>query len=119
MLIFFTLFQEVKDFQSWSFNLTEANLTPESKPKWVQSYSFKEAFNLDDLSPASMDSLVHRLAANKTELQKYWEFKVKSGDPFLEEGCDDECLLNNLCEIVTTETGDDEKCQQLGAIFLK
>ena len=106
----------MNDFESWSYNLTEANMSNKS-PKWTQMYSFKNAFNLTDLSPASMDQLVKRMSTDKVLLKKYWEFKVKKGDPFLAQGCDDKCLLNHLCTVVTTEFGDDKNCQELTRNF--
>jgi hypothetical protein len=108
--------QQVNDFDSWYYNLTEANLSNKS-PKWQIMYSFKKDFNMTDLSPASMDELMTRFSQDKALLTKYWQYKVKKGDPFLAEGCDDKCLLNHLCTIVTSEFGDDKKCQELSKKF--
>lgn len=51
---------EVIDHQTWIFNLTEANLS-EMKPRWFKEYSFREAYNLSDVSPATL----HSMLANK------------------------------------------------------
>lgn len=56
---------EVLDYESWHYNLTEANLHPHTPPNWKKTYSFKEAYNLTDLSPATMDGLVQRLGRDR------------------------------------------------------
>lgn len=83
----------------------------------MQLYSFSRDFQLSNVSPASLDGLVRRFASNPAELRRYWEFKVKRGDPFIAAGCDGDCLLNHLCQIVTNEANDDTKCNALAAIF--
>ncbi|XP_063243966.1 sphingomyelin phosphodiesterase-like isoform X2 [Bacillus rossius redtenbacheri] len=104
----------VADAVAWSFNLTEANLRPEREPAWRELYSMREEYGLRDLLPARLDSLVHRMAANHDLLQRNY---VKQGDPQLVEGCDDLCLKAKLCEIVTVESGNLDKCDELGREF--
>ncbi|XP_035772890.1 sphingomyelin phosphodiesterase-like [Anopheles albimanus] len=108
---------QVSDFESWYFSLTEANQNPARNPIWMQLYSFNRDFQLSNVSPASLDTLVRRFASNPAELRRYWEFKVKRGDPFIAAGCNGDCLLNHLCQIVTNEANDDSKCNALAAIF--
>lgn len=60
---------EVLDFDSWHYNLTEANLSPGQPPRWQKTYSFKAAYDLEDLSPHSMDGLVQRLAKDENLLR--------------------------------------------------
>ncbi|XP_063243970.1 sphingomyelin phosphodiesterase-like isoform X6 [Bacillus rossius redtenbacheri] len=107
----------VADAVAWSFNLTEANLRPEREPAWRELYSMREEYGLRDLLPARLDSLVHRMAANHDLLQRYARNYVKQGDPQLVEGCDDLCLKAKLCEIVTVESGNLDKCDELGREF--
>ncbi|XP_058058895.1 sphingomyelin phosphodiesterase-like [Anopheles bellator] len=110
---------EVTDFESYAYNLTDANLTPSQRPSWFRMYSFQEEYGLSDLSPAGLDEMVRRLAtpAAREELQRYWEFKVKLADVALRSGCDENCLLNHLCEIVSNQADDDRKCQELTETF--
>lgn len=61
---------EVLDSVTWTYNLTEANLHPDRPPKWFKSHSFKEAYNLNDLSPDSLDGLVMRLAKDRDLLRQ-------------------------------------------------
>lgn len=58
---------EVVDFESYMFNLTDANAHPYQTPNWYKSYSFKDYWNLKDLSPASVNGLVERLVADDNE----------------------------------------------------
>ncbi|KXJ72005.1 sphingomyelin phosphodiesterase-like [Aedes albopictus] len=108
---------EVTDFESYYFNLTEANLHPQRDPLWTPLYSFSQDFTISNVSPASLDTLVRRFGQTPSELHRYWTLKVKRGDPFLDAGCDGECLLNHLCEIVTNEANDDRKCNELVSAF--
>lgn len=61
---------EVVDFESYMFNLTDANLHPYQMPNWYKSYSFKNYWNLKDLSPKSFNDLVERLVADESEAYK-------------------------------------------------
>lgn len=65
------------------------------------------------MSPASLDDLVQDFAEDPAKLLNYWEHKVKQGDTSLAVGCDEECLSHHLCEIVTTEFGNNPRCDQL------
>lgn len=60
---------EVLNYDAWHYNLTEANLFPNRPPAWQKTYSFKEAYNLEDLSPKSMDGLVQRLGSDRELLK--------------------------------------------------
>lgn len=44
---------------------------------------------------------------------QYWERKEKYSDWMLREGCDDKCLKENFCDIVTMVHGDNRKCEEL------
>lgn len=106
---------EIIDQETYIFNLTEANLTPEQSPNWFKEYSFREAFSVTDLSPYSLSKLVNDTfrtdrnalykVASITNLNKinaytthfiryfqYWSYKHKLADPKMEAGCDDACL---------------------------
>lgn len=50
---------EVIDFDTYIFNLTAANLSPDQPPKWFKEYSFREAFGITDLSPYTLSKLVN------------------------------------------------------------
>uniref|UniRef100_A0A182Q737 Sphingomyelin phosphodiesterase n=1 Tax=Anopheles farauti TaxID=69004 RepID=A0A182Q737_9DIPT len=110
---------EVTDFESYAYNLTAANLTPDERPDWFRMYSFREEFGVSDLSPAGVDELIQRLGtpAGRSELRRYWEYKVKLADASLANDCTESCLLNHLCEIVTNQADDDRKCQELSETF--
>lgn len=108
--ITFFLLQNVLDYESWIYNLTKANLHVDIGPQWFKLYSFKQQFNLQNLSLSSLDDLMHRFATNTSLLHKFWELKMKNGDPVMRVGCDKKCLVNAMCDIVINETGDNRKC---------
>lgn len=99
--------QQVIDHETWIYNLTEANLNATISPNWFREYTFTDAYNVTDLSPASLDELMTTFALQPELISTYWMYKVKMGDPSLEDGCEYECLAKHLSEIVTTEFGAD------------
>lgn len=72
VLIFFK--QEVLDFESWSFSISDANRNPQFLPNWQKLYSFKEAYGLKDLSPPSIAELVQRMTEKESLTQDYYRF---------------------------------------------
>ncbi|XP_058060620.1 sphingomyelin phosphodiesterase 1-like [Anopheles bellator] len=99
--------------ETWVYNLTAANLTPDRRPTWFRAYSFKDYYQLSDLSLESLGGLVRRFAQSEEQLAGYWRAKQKHSDPLLEEGCTGSCLRDALCAIVRTEHEDDGACQRL------
>lgn len=62
---------DVLDHETWIFNLTEANLTPHKSPRWFKEYSFRDAYNVTDLKPATLSHLVHNVWKNdRSSLEK-------------------------------------------------
>lgn len=69
---------------------------------------------MKNLSPVSLDRLLSEFALDPKKLQTYWQYNVKQSDIFLAIGCDDACLLRELCKIVTTEyRAKNKRCEQL------
>ena len=106
---------EVLNVESWIYNLTESNLTPEKAPRWFKHISFKEQFDLEDLSPASVDDMVYGFITDPAMLHKYHEFRVKAGDPYQLQECNSNCQKKDLCEIVSSDNSRDDKCKELVA----
>lgn len=42
---------------------------------------------------------------------------MKAGDPYMQAGCNDECLRNHVCAIVVNEHDDMRRCNQVLAVF--
>ncbi|XP_025831872.1 sphingomyelin phosphodiesterase-like [Agrilus planipennis] len=106
------------NYEHYTYNLTEANLAGANvKPRWYQLYSFKDAYNLDEMNLDTVASLVERMAGNSSLAQLYYRNKYKNSDPFIEQGCDNECISDNLCEIVTSLYTDDTQCNVLESIM--
>ena len=55
-------------------NLTEANLQgPTEDPLWFELYTATSEYDLDDLSPESMDRLFQSMASDEQLFQRYYE----------------------------------------------
>ncbi|XP_075148874.1 sphingomyelin phosphodiesterase-like [Haematobia irritans] len=103
---------QVVDHSTWIFNLTQANEAGEkAKPEWYKEYKFTEF--TDDLSPAGINALLEKMAAEPSVLRKYWEYKATSADPKLNAGCNDKCLLSTICSLATSEYGENRRCKEL------
>lgn len=107
----------MNEVETYTYNIAEANVTPGNRPRWFKLVSFAQFFGLPNLSPASLHVFVDRLARSRSLLHQYWLFKVKESKPRIEGGCNDDCLRNQLCDIVRNEFDDDRRCNALVAIF--
>ncbi|XP_013190308.2 sphingomyelin phosphodiesterase 1 [Amyelois transitella] len=101
----------------FSYNVTEANLTPNRRPHWFQLYDFKNSFDLIDLSPASIDKLVHAMSSGGYYLDLYAAYYSKLSDARWPV-CDHECKVNYLCNIVITELWDRRKCEEITRLYM-
>lgn len=77
-VVYLHYLQEVLDYDEWSYNLTEANLTPDISPRWFKLYSFTEAYGVDDLSPSNLNELAERFARDKSLLEQYYRYTLFS-----------------------------------------
>ncbi|XP_037951691.1 sphingomyelin phosphodiesterase 1 [Teleopsis dalmanni] len=104
---------QVVDEETWIFNLTEANVFgAEKKPVWYKAYQFSKEFT-NDLSPAGIDALLEKFAENPELLRKYWQHKITLGDPSLQKGCDNKCLMTTICRLATTSYHNKTRCKAL------
>lgn len=110
------------DHETLIYNLTEANLNRNSRPVWYQEYTFSNAYEISTLSPAALDVMLTSFATNHDLLRLYWQHSVKMGDPSLKNGCDNKCLLSNICGItqqLSTIGAKDARCDELTELFWK
>uniref|UniRef100_T1P974 Sphingomyelin phosphodiesterase n=1 Tax=Musca domestica TaxID=7370 RepID=T1P974_MUSDO len=106
---------QVVDHETWIFNLTEANNAgKDASPNWFREYTFSEEFT-SNLSPASIDSFLDKMAENPDLVRKFWRYKMTSADPRLAEGCGKSCLLSTLCRIATSVNDQKTRCEELKA----
>lgn len=68
------LFQDILDIDTYIFNLTEANRTPDRTPVWFKSYSMKDAYGLDNLSPENIHQFVEQMFNDEEKYCLYWRF---------------------------------------------
>ncbi|XP_055686656.1 sphingomyelin phosphodiesterase-like [Lutzomyia longipalpis] len=108
---------QINGQETWIYNLTQANLTPQLYPSWFKEYDFEQEYGISNLSPATLNSLAGRMAENRQLLHRYWELTSSMGDTSLANGCDDNCLSNTLCQIAQNIHGDSPRCDQLRIIF--
>ncbi|XP_050312495.1 sphingomyelin phosphodiesterase-like [Anthonomus grandis grandis] len=95
---------DVLDVETYSFNLTEANLYSHRTPLWKRLYSLKEAYDLSDLFPENFDMLAKRLREDRHLFDQYWRFYVREGDASLRDGCNQDCREELLESITRTES---------------
>ncbi|KAK2703000.1 hypothetical protein QYM36_018450, partial [Artemia franciscana] len=100
------------EHEAWIMNLTEANIGP-SEPNWFKLYDGRETFGLNSLSAQDMSNLVDRFIIDEELFQTYYRNYVKQGDPAMLEGCDIECKQDLLCSMVTSNFGDQTKCNEI------
>ncbi|XP_039300772.1 sphingomyelin phosphodiesterase-like [Nilaparvata lugens] len=110
---------ELQDYETFIYNVTEANLTPDSSPRWYRLYSFKEAYGVSSMRPEDIRDLVYRMASNDTLMKEYNRNFIKAGDTGLQKECNEHCTRTRLCEMVTTVSGDFSECEPLLKNFKK
>lgn len=62
----------MKNFENWMYNLTLANENPAQRPSWYKSYSFKEEYNISDLTYNSLSEWLFKLGDDETLLTRYY-----------------------------------------------
>lgn len=107
----------VLNYETWVYNLTEANLTPNDPPRWYKLYDFKTAYSVSSLDPNDVADLVGRMTKESGLLQEYYRFKKREADPAVATGCNRKCELANLCYVVTSSYGDDINCKHYTEIY--
>lgn len=70
---------QVNGHETWIYNLTQANLTPENDPAWYKEYDFLQEYGISDLSPASLDAMAEAMARDPAKLKRVSGKVVESG----------------------------------------
>lgn len=61
------------DYVQYTFNLTQANLTPIQPPKWYKQYTFLKEYGINKISAKTMGDLVQKLKTNKSLAYTYFK----------------------------------------------
>ncbi|CAG7733946.1 unnamed protein product [Allacma fusca] len=104
---------DILDHETWIFNLTEANLTPEVPPKWFRLYKAKELYGLENLSPSQLHSFVMRMSSNETEFKEFYRYFSKASAAKKWQSCDSMCRKSRLCNIVSPNFKEYGRCMLL------
>ncbi|XP_031341314.1 sphingomyelin phosphodiesterase-like isoform X1 [Photinus pyralis] len=107
----------VLNYETWIYNLTEANLTPKNPPRWYKLYDIKSAYGLPSLNPADFTDLMERMAKDPELLQKFHRYKKREADQIMAKGCNRKCELETMCYMVTTWFGEDDHCKHYTEIY--
>ncbi|KAK5650976.1 hypothetical protein RI129_002005 [Pyrocoelia pectoralis] len=99
----------VSDYQVWIYDLLDANKSRE-KPKWFQLYSFRDAFEIENLNEQGFNELIKKLGSNKKMLETYRRFRSRNGTASLKD-CDVKCLREVFCDITQTEYQESDQCK--------
>jgi sphingomyelin phosphodiesterase len=106
-------FQEVLDYDHYTYNLTKANQNKDKDPEWYKLYSFKDAYGLKNTTYDSLTDLIGRMARNRTLMQQYFRYQGRDSDPYTAQGCDDTCLRKLVCGITAVEASESIQCQNI------
>lgn len=93
---------EVKDFENWMYNISLANENSNQRPQWYRSYSFKNEYNLTDLSLNSLSDWLVELGSDENVLNRYYENFFKHADPALQIDYDFEYKKEYIKRIIVT-----------------
>lgn len=98
----------ITDYTQFYLNLTEANAL--GKANWYVEYRAKSAFNLSDVSSASLNKLVAQFKQDGSELfQRYYEYNSVSLD---KSPCVDMCKRRHICSMTKIDFDEFNKCLQ-------
>lgn len=105
LIYYFMVFVE-QDVWQYFTNLTQANLM--NKPEWLIEYKATEAFNIPDVSPQSLHSLVQKFESQDSAyFEKYFLYNSVSAGA---EICDEQCKTAQICGITKVDFGEYDDC---------
>ncbi|XP_068684505.1 uncharacterized protein [Montipora foliosa] len=100
---------QLKNIWQYFTNLTYANLM--DKPDWLIEYKATEAFNIPNVSPQSLHSLVQTFQGQKsTNFDKYYLYNSVSAGG---EHCDKYCKTAQICAITKIDFDGYDECLEL------
>ncbi|XP_060063975.1 acid sphingomyelinase-like phosphodiesterase 3b [Ylistrum balloti] len=80
-------------------------------PQWAEEYNATRDYNIDDLSPNSMNKLAQRMSTpNSPEFNKYWKWRFASVQNDILESCDEECKTKIVCQISHVDQSTYDAC---------
>uniref|UniRef100_A0A1Y1N7Y8 Sphingomyelin phosphodiesterase n=3 Tax=Photinus pyralis TaxID=7054 RepID=A0A1Y1N7Y8_PHOPY len=98
--------------EQWTFNLSEANQDPYSSPKWYKLYSFSDIYGFEPFNLPQYQNLIHNMSINEQLLQNYHRLQVRNSTAALRTKCEDGCLRNLFCGIISVEYEDLIECRK-------
>lgn len=100
-----------QDVWQYYTNLTQANLM--NKPDWLIEYKATEVFNIPDVSPQSLHSLVQTFKSEESSnFNKYYLYNSVSAGG---ENCDGNCKTAQICGITKIDFDEYDECLSLSA----
>ncbi|KAL1505487.1 hypothetical protein ABEB36_005046 [Hypothenemus hampei] len=103
----------VTDYSDYILNLAEANTNSSSNPIWYKLYSFKEEYDLPDLTLESLENLYNEMTSNDTDnkiVEKYYRYKFRDSEVHNKQGCDLKCKKKLVCMISAGDTSQGVTC---------
>jgi sphingomyelin phosphodiesterase len=106
-----------ENIENYAYNITEANMTPNRRPRWFMLYDIKNSYNIQDLSAKSMNDLVYSMVQDQPGLlDLYNAYYSKLSDVRVFQ-CNDKCKIQNLCKTVVTVLWERQRCDELSEMF--
>jgi hypothetical protein len=108
--------KDIVNYWQYYINLTTSNAG--GKAEWQQEYSFVEAYNMVDLSPASFQNLIQEFSYDSSPLfEKYYSYNSVGAD---QKGtCVGPCLLQHLCSMTEVDGDRYVQCLKEGLLVNK
>ncbi|KAK9884420.1 hypothetical protein WA026_007267 [Henosepilachna vigintioctopunctata] len=100
----------VLDFHQYTFNLSLANTGNQHQPEWYQLYSFKKAYNLDNLSYDNLNKFYENLMSDRKLAEQYVQYHVRNSEFAFDHGCNETCIQSQVCHITAITAEDSIKC---------
>lgn len=98
------------DFETWSFDLKEANKYEDQQPKWKRNHNLRTSLGISDLRPSAFKEVAESLLTNELVA------KTVKGQSTLrkrdyEAPCNSTCRLDLFCQATSNNIDEWTSCK--------
>ena len=100
---------EILDFTQFYLNLSAANM--HQRADWLEEYTIRQTYGIDDITANSLLSLVDTFSQNSSDkFDKYYTYSSVSVD--LDATCTGKCKRHHICGILYIDYDKFELCRR-------